>query len=275
MQRRAFIPVLDPADPRIEPYRSLKGKRLEQDGVFMAEGDKVVRELVASRHSVVSCLTARETADRFRTILNAMRKKGVPVYVAPLAVIEGIIGFRFHRGIMALGRCPEKLEAAARIGTARQARLLVALNAVNDPQNVGLIVRTAAAFGAGALIVDDETYDPYYRKAVRVSMGTVFSLPVCYESDLVLSLAALKERFGTRIVVTTPGGGAVDIRTAELSGSVCFVLGNEDAGVSRRVARIADAKVRIPIVRQVDSLNVAAAAAICLHEASRRPRVSL
>ena len=119
-----------------------------------------------------------------------------------------------------------------------------------------------------ALIVDHATYDPYYRKAVRVSMGTIFRLPVCYEDDLESSLILLREKHDTRIIAATPGRGTSDIAKAEFSGNVCFVFGNEDKGVSRSVLRICDAKVRIPISKTVDSLNVASASAVFLYEAS-------
>ena len=131
-----------------------------------------------------------------------------------------------------------------------------------------LIARNAAAFGVQALIVDDATYDPYYRKAVRVSTGAIFRLPVYYEDDLGASLIQLKKKYDTRIIAATPGRGASDISKVKLSGNICFVFGNEDKGISRRVLSVADAKVRIPILEAVDSLNVASAGAICLYEAS-------
>lgn len=267
-----LIPIRDPNDPRLEPYRSLKGKKLERDGIFMAEGQKVVESMVAGGCQIASCLTARDTVGRYADILAAIAKRGASAYVAEKALIEGIIGFRFHRGIMAVGRCPEKRTVAVTLkksGCARR-QLLVALNAINDPQNVGLIARNAAAFGAQALIVDSATHDPYYRRAVRVSMGAIFGMPVCYEEDLAKSLAWLKERHGARIIAAVLGAGSADIGTVDLSGNICLVFGNEEAGISPDVLRVADAKAKIPISKTVDSLNVASASAVFLHEASRR-----
>ena len=235
----------------------------------MAEGEKVVRSMVESGCQIASCLTSSDAATRYRPLLAMMAKSGAPAYVAANRVIEGIIGFRFHRGIMAVGHCPKKLTVSEVLKKPKRPLFLVALNAINDPENVGLIARNAAAFGVQALIVDHATYDPYYRKAIRVSMGTIFSLPVCYENDLGSSLAWLKKEHGTRIVAATPGRGAGDIAKAKLSGNICFVFGNEDKGISRRVLNIADARVRIPISKTVDSLNVASASAVCLYEASR------
>lgn len=267
-----FIPIGDPDDRRLEAYRSLKGKSLERDGIFIAEGDKVVGSMLESGCAVVSCLVAREALRRYKPLLTAMTKRGACVYVAANGLIEGIIGFRFHKGIMAVGRCPEKAALADTLGTLERPLFLVALNAINDPQNVGLIARNAAAFGAQALIVDHATYDPYYRKAVRVSMGTIFSLPVLYEDDLASSLTRLEKEYHTRIIAATPDRKSRDIASADFSDNICLVFGNEDQGISRRIARIADARVRIPIAKTVDSLNVASAAAVCLHEASRHRR---
>jgi len=264
-----FTLIKGPDDPRLAPYSSLKGKKLESEGIFIAEGEKVVKSMVKSGCRIASCLTAKGAVTRYKGLLAAMSKKNAEVYVADDLLIEDIIGFRFHKGIMAVGYCPKKLTIADALEDPKSPFLLVALNAINDPQNVGLIARNAAAFGAGALIVDNATYDPYYRKAVRVSMGTIFGLPVAYEEDLRSGLVWLKKRHGVRIIAATPGRGAGDIAKAELSGNICFVFGNEDKGVSQGILSIADAKVRIPISKTVDSLNVAGASAVCLYEASR------
>lgn len=261
--------IKDPDDLRLSAYRSLKGKELEREGIFIAEGEKVVRSMVESGCQIVSCLTSRETIDRYKSLLSLIAKKEVPLYVTPNEAIEKIIGFRFHKGIMAVGYCPMKRSVTDGLKMLKPPLFLVALNTINDPQNVGLIARNAAAFGSQGLIVDNATYDPYYRKAVRVSMGTIFTLPVFYEADLASSLAWLKKKHGVRIIVAIPGRGAGDIARAKLSGNICLVFGNEDKGVSPRVLRIADARVRIPISKTIDSLNVASASAVCLYEASR------
>lgn len=267
-------PVLikDPDDPRLSAYRSLKGKELEREGLFIAEGEKVVGSMVLSACQIASCLVSRETIGRYRPLLAALKKREAPLYAAPNNIIEDIIGFRFHKGIMAAGYCPMKHTVSEGLKEARRPFFLAALNGVNDPQNVGLIVRNATAFGVQALIVDGATYDPYYRKAVRVSMGAVFNMPVFYEDDLATALRCLKKRYAMRVIAATPGRPARDIARVRFSGDVCLVFGNEDKGVSPGVLRIADARVRIPVSKAVDSLNVASAAAVLLYEASRSRR---
>ena len=264
-----FMTIQDPDDPRLAAYNSLKGKPLEKDGIFIAEGEKVVNSMAESGCKIASCLTASGAVVRYKSLLTLMVKRGVPVFIASDKLIEDIIGFRFHKGIMTVGHCPEKITILDVLKKSKPPLFFVALNAVNDPQNVGLIARNAAAFGAGALIVDNATYDPYYRKAVRVSMGTIFGLQVCYEDDLEASLMRLKKKYNTRIIAATLGKGASDIASAKLSGNICFIFGNEDKGISREILNISDSKVRIPIKKDVDSLNVASASAICLYEASR------
>ena len=269
-----FITIKNQADSAIAAYSSLKGKRLEKDGIFIAEGEKVVKSLVDSGCKIASCLTSNETIARYKSLLATIAKRGATTYVADNGLIEDIIGFRFHKGIMAVGYYPKKRTVSTSLKTLKRPLFLVALNAINDPQNVGLIARNASAFGVQALIVDNATYDPYYRKAVRVSMGAIFRLPVYYEDDLGSSLIQLKKKYDTRIIAATPGRGTSDIAKVKLSGNICFVFGNEDKGISRRVLSVADAKVRIPILKAVDSLNVASAGAICLYEAScHRPNI--
>ena len=130
-------------------------------------------------------------------------------------------------------------------------------------------MRNAAAFGADALIVDPGTHEPFYRKVARISMGSVFNIPVSYEEDLADALKGVKEKYGTRIVVPSPVTSERDINETDLSGNICIVLGNEASGASADMMDIADVKVRIPLCfERADSLNVACASAVFLHRAS-------
>jgi TrmH family RNA methyltransferase len=148
--------------------------------------------------------------------------------------------------------------------------VIVALNGVHDPQNVGLIIRNCAAFRVAVVIVDGKTHEPFYRKVVRVSMGAVFHQPLAYEPDLVPALRLLKEKYGTRIIVTSHKPPAVPLSQADLSGNICFVLGNEAAGIDPGIAKLAAMTVTIPFASErIESLNVASASAVCLFEAQR------
>ncbi len=263
-----IIAVKRPDDARLAIYCSLKGKHMEKDGLFIAEGPRVVKALSKTGLEALSCLTTKYSYKKARPYLSKLVKHGVPVYIADKDIIEKIIGFRFHQGLMVAARSPGKLPFDMMSNKWRSGHLLVALDGVNDPENVGLIVRNASAFGADALIVDPGSYDPYYRKAVRVSIGSIFKLPVAYEINIAASLKRLKKDFNTRIIVTSPGRGAIDIALSDLSGNICFVFGSEDAGVSNEVMRLADVMVKVPTSRNVDSLNVASTSAICLYRAA-------
>ena len=262
------IRIDTPDDGRLETYRSLKGKHMERDGIFIAEGPRVVKALSKTGIEAISCLATEYSYKKARPYLSKLVKRTVPVYIADKETIEKMIGFRFHQGLMVAARSPRKLPFDMMPGKMRSPNLLVALDGVNDPENVGLIVRNAAAFGADMMIVDPASYDPYYRKAVRVSIGSIFKLPVAYEPDIAAFLKRLKKEFNTRIIVTSPCQDAVDIALADLSGNVCLVLGSEDEGVSKQVLKLADTLVKVPTSRNVDSLNVACTSAICLYKAA-------
>jgi tRNA G18 (ribose-2'-O)-methylase SpoU len=252
----------------------LKGKHLERDGLFIAEGWRVIAALMRRGFEIESCLTTRYLCGRFRGHLSKIAQGGA-VYILEKAQIEKVIGFRFHQGIMALARIPERRSLEVLAKRWRSPHLLVALNGINDAQNVGLIVRNSAAFGADAILVDSRSCDPYYRQAVRVSMGAIFTVPVAYESDLAPRLHWLKRNFKTKVVATSPRGRHKSLNDVDLAGNTCFVFGSEDAGVAPEVLRIADVVARIPISGAVDSLNVACASAVCLAQAARQKKRKL
>lgn len=261
------ITIDDINDPRVSLYRSLKGRELGREGVFIAEGEKVVKELKGTGIQIVSFLTTPEFYKKFRPTLAKLSGDDIPVYVMSREEIQDIIGFRFHQGLMAACRIPRRFSLEKGLKDLASPYTIVALNGVNNPENVGMIARNAAAFGAGLIIADEKTYDPYYRKAVRVSMGTIFRIPVIYVDSLDEALRWLKDKSGARIIATSLDKKSKDLSGIDMSGNICLVLGNEDTGVDAKTLKSCDAVVRIPIEKGVDSLNVACAAAILLREA--------
>lgn len=260
--------IQDINDPRIAPYRSLKTKHPEQDGTFIAESAPVVQALLNTSLEITSCLTTEKFYKTFLERSPSARKKNIDTYLMKKEDIEDIIGFRFHHGIMMAVRSPEKNSIKDLLENRHGDHLLVALNGIHDPQNLGLIIRNAAAFGANALIVDGGTYEPYYRKTVRISMGAIFNIPIAYEPDLTGAFKHLKKEFNTKIIVTSPGEDNTDLAHIDLSGNICIVLGNELSGVSPDVLEAADQAVKIPILSdRADSLNVACTSSIFLYQA--------
>jgi tRNA G18 (ribose-2'-O)-methylase SpoU len=259
--------VEDPADPRIAGYRDAHdGELRRREGLFLAEGRLLVRRLLeASRYRVQSLLVIPTALDDLRDLL--ARDDSTPVHVASAETIRAIVGFKFHRGCLALGVRGEPLAPEALIDPVGP-RTLLALEGVADPDNVGALFRNAAAFGAGGVLLSSHCADPLYRKAIRVSMGATLSLPFAQVTDWAVTLATLRHA-GYRLVALCPGADAEDI--VEVAGRaprrprLALLLGAEGEGLSDATRAAADVEVRIPMAAGIDSLNVAAACGIALH----------
>jgi tRNA G18 (ribose-2'-O)-methylase SpoU len=248
------IEILDADDPRVADYRELKERRLNEEGRFVAESERVVRRLVGSGLRIESVLL---TAPRLATLADAL-DGDFPVYLAPQAVLDHIAGFHVHRGCLAVGRKP----AAPAIPAG--ARTLVVLEDLTDVDNLGAIARHAAAFGADAILLSPRSADPYYRKAIRVSLGAVFTVPIVRLARWPDDLQALRADG----VVTV--GAVLDGATTPLAGferppRVALLFGAEGPGLSPGARAACDHQVTIPMSPGADSLNVATAAALFLY----------
>jgi tRNA G18 (ribose-2'-O)-methylase SpoU len=190
------------------------------------------------------------------------------VYVAEPEVLRQVTGFTFHRGCLALAQRPS---AAPSIAQFSGAALLLAIEGVANPDNVGGLFRVAAAFGAGGVLLDPAGADPFYRKAVRTSMGAVLSLPFERLSPWPSALEDFKAK-GYRILALTPDRHARtldDVAGEAAHGPMIVVAGAEGPGLGEAVLRAADERVRIPISPNVDSLNVTVAVGIALSRLAR------
>ncbi len=262
------IVIDDPADPRLADYLALNDVVLRQatedrDGVFIAEGITVLRRLITSPYRIRSLVLVPQKFDRLATELGPIWPTGVPVYVASREVLAGVAGFDIHRGVIAAadrGVPPTTIELCA-----RGERLLVALEGLNDIENLGAIARTARAFGAGGLLLDAACADPLYRRSVRVSMGEVLHLPVARSRpDTWLADFDAWRAAGYTIAGLTPAADAVSVYDWPVPERLVVLLGAEGPGLSAAAQRAADVRLRIPINPSVDSLNVGHAAAAVL-----------
>ena len=182
--------------PALDVYRHLKDKHLAcRAGLFVAEGLEVVRRLLRSGFGVHSLLVTPGKLERLRADL----RPDVPVYVASVEQMEAIAGFTIHRGAVACGIRQAKMSLDQAVATVGDGRLVVVLENICDAQNVGVIIRNAAAFGAN-LVVLAGCCDPFYRRAIRVSMGNVFSTPLYFTDHLVEDLRVLKQRLAVELV---------------------------------------------------------------------------
>jgi tRNA G18 (ribose-2'-O)-methylase SpoU len=250
--------------PELQPYRTLKRPVDHvRKGIFVAEGELVVRRLLDSPLEVVSLLLTPVWLER---MLHAGRdiRTGVRIFMAHPELLREIVGYNIHQGVLAVGRVPSE----PLVTGLPSPHLLVALDGLRMSDNVGVVVRNCAAFGVDAVLVGERSCSPWMRRAVRNSMGTVFRMCILHMDSLAHALSDLRSRFGTRIVVSDPEAG-VDIHHADLAHNLCIVFGSEDSGVSEDTRDLACLTVAIPMRRGIDSLNVGSASAVFLYEAAR------
>ena len=238
-------------------------------GKVVAEGAECVRwllqsdlqvELVVGKATVLAAL-GPELAARAGTVTSV---------VADQAALSALVGFRCTRGVVACGQRPHQPTVDALLGDCVQPRLLV-LDAVHDPGNVGGLIRSARCLGVDAVVLGPGCADPFYRRAVRVSVGHVFQLPVVSVPDLGPVFACL-EQAGVCILAAHRGPMAAALETIQAPPSWALVLGNEDRGPSPQAVQACHHHVAIPMAPGVDSLNVAVAGAIIMHWLARAER---
>ena len=259
------IYVDDPADTRLSDFRAASDPELARTRrLFIAEGRRVVQRLLTS--SVFETRAVLVTPSAMKSIEEAVAaRRGVPVYIVPKDVMDDVAGFNFHRGCLAAGERPPRVEWRTCIAKTRR---VVVLERVGDADNVGAIFRSAAAFGAGAVLLDSSCADPLYRKAIRTSMGAALMIPFAEADPWPAMLGALAAE-GWAVVALTPTVDAMPLRefsSATRPQRVAFVLGHEGDGLTEGALAACEYRVRIPIRPSVDSLNVATAAAIALYE---------
>ncbi len=255
--------------PGLEPYRTLRRplEHIEQ-GIFVAEGEKVVRRLLGSSLAVLSLLLTPEWFDQYERSVPIPRD--ADIYVGEKELLETIVGFNLHQGIMAVARVPADTTLEEIIALRPGPKLLAAIDGLANAENVGVVTRNCAAFGADALLAGETSSSPYLRRAVRNSMGTVFTLPVLHTRHLAGVLLELREAHGFTVVGAALDPGAVPLARTPLAGDVCVVFGNEGSGISQEVAAACSVKSIIPMLNGTDSLNVASASAVVLYEAQRQ-----
>jgi tRNA G18 (ribose-2'-O)-methylase SpoU len=267
---QAPIEVSDPDDPRLADYRRLTDRQLNAEGGrFVAESERVVRRLIGSGLTVHSVLL---TPPRLATLADALAGP-FPVFVAAQPVLDAIAGFHVHRGCLAIGERPAPAPLPL------TARALVVAEDLTDVDNLGALARHAAAFGAEGLMLSPRCADPFYRKAIRVSLGAVFSLPILRAQAWPGDLEALRgggvanasaggigdpSRVPMTIVGAVVEPGATPLARFSPPPRFALLLGAEGPGLSAGARAACDHLVTIPMSAGADSLNVATAGAIFL-----------
>jgi tRNA G18 (ribose-2'-O)-methylase SpoU len=256
------IAIDDPDDPRLADYRQVRERDLVgREGRFIAEGVVVLEKLIhGRRHPLCSVLIAERRVETLQPLLDGLGAE-VAVYSAGQAVMDAVVGFHIHRGVLAVGRRAEPDLATLIAGLPVRA-LVVGLIGIANHDNMGGLFRNAAAFGADAVLLDDGCCDPLYRKAIRVSVGAALTTPfarAATATEMVENLAAA----GFELVALSPQGQA-DLADIAPAGRTAALFGAEGPGLPREVlSRCRTA--RIPMAGDFDSLNVATSSGIVLN----------
>jgi tRNA G18 (ribose-2'-O)-methylase SpoU len=261
----AAITITDPADDRLADYRALTDVELRTrweppHGLFIAEGELVLGRALRAGYRPRSVLVDAKRVDQVPDV-------GAPLYAATQDVLEATTGFHVHRGILASFHRRPLPDAASVLAAATR---VAVLEDVNNHTNLGAVFRGAAALGMDAVLLSPSCADPLYRRSVRVSMGEVFAVPYARLEPWPAALDTVRAA-GFTMLALTPAHDALPIQrlSAAARQRPALLLGAEGPGLSRAAVNASDLRVTIPMRRGVDSLNVAAAAAVAFWELTR------
>jgi tRNA G18 (ribose-2'-O)-methylase SpoU len=277
MIRLEKISSFDTAE--LQPYATMRRPaEHEVQGIFVAEGEKVVRRLLESHFTVVSAVFSENWLMDFRPLIEA-RPEQITVYLADKKLLETLTGFAMFQGVLAVGKIPTRVSFEEILRNSPTPRLFAAVDGLTNSENLGALTRNCAAFGVQALMVGEISSSPFLRRAVRNSMGAIFQMPVVEigkgispsgdaPKTLAQTLRALRGQ-GIRCIAAHPGGKN-RLTEADFRKDCCIVFGSEGEGISPAVLENCDEAVAIPMPEKIDSLNVGAAAAVFLYEVSRQ-----
>ncbi len=259
------MPSSDSSSADLSDYVSLTDVALRRKlepagGLYIAESHKVIGRALAAGHQPRSILTNQK---HLAGVEELVAHLDVPIFLASDEVVEGITGFDVHRGALAAMHRPVLPSLASVLA---DARLIVILENLVDHTNVGAIFRAVAGLGADAVLVTPECADPFYRRSIRVSMGTVLQVPWTRLESWPADVDVIREA-GFHVTALALRDDAVSLRSfaAERPPKTALILGAEGDGISARTLATVDSVVRIPMLHGVDSLNVASAAAVALY----------
>lgn len=254
-------------DPRLEPFRNLKDtNRTRWQSVFVVEGEKLVQRMLVSDFPVVSVLADRQHEERLAPWL----RPEVEVLVVDDRLVSQIVGFNFHRGVLACAQrmpCPSLDQIASPID---RRLTLVVCSDVQDPENLGTIARTSLALGVDAMLLGPKCGDAFSRRVLRTSMGAVLRLPIRPCDDLLADLRELQTRWQVQLAATILSPLAESLAGFVRPPRFALLLGNEGHGLDAEVVAACDRQLTIPMQAGADSLNVSVAAGILLYHLAGR-----
>lgn len=266
-----FLHLESLSSPRLEAYRNLQdAARLQRENRFITEGRHVTERLLLSDHETESLLISESRLENLREDLACDIPASVPVFVLPEPAIQELVGFPFHRGILGCGIRKSPLPLEAILDPAPEPQLIVICPDIGQAENLGQIIRSSRALGAGALLLGESCCDPLSRRALRVSMGNALFLPIRSSTDLMQDLTVLKMDWEVELVGTTLDEDALSLPETRLGSRVGLIFGNEARGLRPEVKAACDHLVTIPMQGGTDSLNVGVAAGIFLYQLAHR-----
>jgi tRNA G18 (ribose-2'-O)-methylase SpoU len=268
------IEVSDINDPLLDDYRDIRDRELRgregYPGLFVGEQPLVVEQMLRVAGVTKSVLLGPTWVDR----MVPQVPPEVPVYVAPTEIMRRIAGFNIHRGVLAVGFRPVVERSGLDPDLAgREALTLLLCENITNIDNMGFLFRNAAAFGVDAVVLSPRCHDPLYRKSLRVSIGHALTVPFVRSDDWPAELDRLRGQWGVTLIAAAVDPRAEDLDAVRRPGRVALVVGQEYEGISRETLDRCDHIVRVPMAAGIDSLNVAVAAAVCLHRFSTGRRV--
>ena len=222
-----------------------------------------------SNLEVLSVLITKEWLDHYNERLRS-RSNTISVFVGEKSLLNSIVGFHLHQGIMAVAKIPKSPDLETAVHRSTRPLLFVAVDGLTNSENLGVVVRNCVAFGVQALVVGETSSHPYLRRSVRNSMGTIFRLPVIPSQSLMKTIQELRERFSIEVIAAHPRGEQSASDALRVRSDCCVVFGSEGYGISEEVLAVCNRSVAIHMKPGVDSLNVASASAVFLYEIVRQ-----
>ncbi len=250
-------------DTRLEPFREIRNRNwTERSGLFIAEGPQVVAEMVRSKYAVKSVLLDRKYERRYHAVVSPE----TDLLLVDHALVEQIVGYNFHRGVLGCGLRQPLLPVRESFGQCRNEReTLLCVVGVQDPENLGGILRSCAGLGIERVIIGPGAADPLSRRVLRVSMGAALHLQLFRSRELAADLRWLSDSRGVASVAATLVDDAEPLERSQRRGPTVILVGNERYGLPAEIQAMADQRIRIAMNPGTDSLNVSVAAAIVMH----------
>lgn len=265
-----FVKLTSLAVKGLEAYRTLRQPMDHfKHGFFIAEGSKVVERLLESDHQIISLLLSPEWYEVLREKVDRHQSEPT-IYLAEKSLLEEIVGYNLHQGVMALGKIPEALHLETFLHSSPRPYFLAAVEGLANSENLGVLVRNCAGFGVQGLLVGETSSSPYLRRSVRNSLGAIFKLPIVHLDNLERTLVLLKDRFSVQTIAAHPQGSDYTVQTMAFDRDCCIVFGSEAEGISERILNVCTSIVSIPMAREIDSINVASASAVFLYEIQKQ-----